>query len=653
MIKACMWLLAGVLAAAGAAQAQAPAQTSWPVAADIPTVAPATVGLAGQGGPDITRYLLVRGVNAFEVSPDGRSVAYLTTTTGERELWIADAAGGAPRQLTFGKGVDGLRWLPDGSGVVYWADQQGDGRMGVTVISTDGRRERALVPKTDAFVQFGDISRDGRRVVYASTARTGRDFDTYVADLSGGEPRRVREGRFGEYPTAWRPGAPEVLISEARGEDGADVHLLNTETGAFRTLLKPADAAAHSDLAWTPDGAGFYLATDRGREFRALAHYDLRSGRLRMVETPAADVEGVRLSRDGRYLAWLTNTGGFHTLNVRDLTTQRTVRTPALPRGMFEIGFADDAPVLGVNVTGPRAPGEVHLVDLRTGTGRRVIGAAWAGLDPESMVEPELLSFKARDGVTLTGLYYRPKSVAAGTAPPLFLRLHGGPSSQARPTYNAPVQYYLARGIGVFDFNYRGSTGFGKSFARLNDKRLRPNEINDLVDAVAWLRSTGRADARRVAVGGGSYGGYLTNAVLGAHPELFVAGVSQVGVSDWVKALEGASPMLKASDRVEYGDIDDPADRAFFASISPINNAAKIKTPLLVQHGANDPQDPVTESDRFVQAVRDAGGQVIYLRFPDEGHGLEKTANQVHTYRRVAEFLEQHLGMGRPRPGGR
>jgi dipeptidyl aminopeptidase/acylaminoacyl peptidase len=170
-------------------------------------------------------------------------------------------------------------------------------------------------------------------------------------------------------------------------------------------------------------------------------------------------------------------------------------------------------------------------------------------------------------------------------------------------------------------------------------------ELGDVADAVAYMRSTGRVAPDKAAVMGGSYGGYLTNAAVGAYPDLFVAGASFVGVSDWVKALEGASPALKASDRQEYGDIDNPSDRAFFASISPINNANRIRTPLLVEHGANDPRDPVTESDRFVEAVRKNGTEVVYLRFPDEGHSVVNLANRVHMWRRVAAFLEEKFGM--------
>jgi dipeptidyl aminopeptidase/acylaminoacyl peptidase len=226
----------------------------------------------------------------------------------------------------------------------------------------------------------------------------------------------------------------------------------------------------------------------------------------------------------------------------------------------------------------------------------------------------------------------------------VLLSVHGGPTAQARPTFDPTRQYLLTRGIAVFDLNYRGSTGYGRSYARLNDGRLRERELHDLEDAVRWLEQSGRVDASRVAIMGGSYGGYLTMAGMARLPHLFRAGVAAVGVSDWVTALEGASPSLKASDRIEYGDIDDADDRAFFQAMSPITHVAGVRAPVLVLHGANDPRDPVTESDRYVRAIRERGGEVEYLRFPDEGHGIRRLENRIIAGRRIAAFLERLLG---------
>lgn len=238
-----------------------------------------------------------------------------------------------------------------------------------------------------------------------------------------------------------------------------------------------------------------------------------------------------------------------------------------------------------------------------------------------------------------------PRAASVEGRPPVILAVHGGPTAQARPTFSAVNQYLLARGYAILDLNFRGSTGYGKRFARLDNQRLRPNAVKDMQAAVEWLRSR-PVDASRVAVMGGSYGGYMTFAALATLPDTFKAGVGFVGVSNWITALQGASPQLKASDRLEYGNVDDPADREFFREISPLTHVDRVKAPLMVVHGANDPRDPVTEADQFVRAIRGRNGDVEYLRFPDEGHGVRKLSNRIILYRRVAAFLERTLGPG-------
>jgi dipeptidyl aminopeptidase/acylaminoacyl peptidase len=627
--------------------AAAPATTDWPIAADVPKPAPIALGLAGSAAPDVTRYLLVQGASAIALAPNGTSIAYATSITGQPQLWTVSTRGGQPQQVTFGAGIDEFRWLPDGSGLLYGADTGGDERLGMNVIAPDGTRERVALAKSDAYRYFGDFSPTGDRFAYASTERNGRDTDIFVADLASGGSREVLRGRPGLYPLAWQPGGTQVLVSEVRGENANDLHLLDIATGRMRTLYKPRAASSYQSPAWTPDGTGFYLVTDQGRDRAALAYHDLKTGKLRFIETPDREVVNVKLGGSGNYLLWTTDEDGFHRLHARDLRDGRDLALPKLPAGTYQFEVAETAPVAAIRSSGPQAPGAVDVIDLSSGEVRRVFSPSTAGLDLSTMIMPQPIEFKARDGERLSGLLYLPRDAKPGERAPVFLHLHGGPTAHAQAGFEPDLQYLAARGIAVLDFNYRGSTGSGKRFAALNDKRLRPNELNDLADAVQWIGAHPQLDGGRVAVGGASYGGYLTNAVVGTYPGLFKAAVSAVGVADWVKALEGASPELQASDREEYGDVRNPADRAFFASLSPINNAAKVRTPMLVQHGANDPRDPVTESDAFVTAVRKTGTPVRYVRFPDEGHGIAGLANRVHFYREMAGFLEEHLGVRR------
>lgn len=627
----------------GVVMAQTPVQV--PDEADIPRPVPVETSLAGAERPDISRFLNVRTARSPSLSPDGRRLAFSTNISGSPQVWVVDAAGGWPDQLTFVESATFHEWSPAGDWILYGTDRSGNEREGYYLLSPDGLRERELLAPSEAFRVFGGFSRDGRFVAYATTERNGLDFDIHLIDVASGEDREVFRGRMGLYAVSWHPDGSAVVLSEARGEDANDVYLLDLRTGGLETLFRPEEASRYSGFAWTPDGAGFYVVTDQDRELTALAYFDLARRELRIVDAPDVEVEDVAITNDGQFLAWILNDGGYSRLRVRNLRTGADVAPPELPQGTYTIRWAPRAPIAAIAITGPRVPGDIWVWNAATGELHRATRSAHAGLDLDAMVVPTHHSFPARDGTIIHGLLYLPRGLAPDARAPVVLAVHGGPTAQARPDFYAPHQYLLARGIAVFDLNYRGSTGYGKRFARLNDRRLRENELYDLADAVAWLKKQPQLDGNRVAIMGGSYGGYLTMAALARLPDLFASGVALVGVSDWITALQGASPQLKASDRIEYGDIDDPEDREFFRRLSPITHVAGVRAPIMVIHGANDPRDPVTESDRFVRAIRERGGTAEYLRFPDEGHGIRKISNRIIAYRRIAAFLERTLQM--------
>lgn len=618
------------------------ALAEWNVSEDIPVIEPVTVGLAGKEPADIARYLMVRGAGQVGISADGSKVAFSYSVTGEPQLWIVDSSGGWPTQLTFGKGITFFEWAPDGEHLLVARDADGNEREGYYLISADGTHERQLLPLSDAFRVFGMFSKDGSRFLFSSTERNGRDFDIYVADVATGETRRVYEGSFGNFPASWQPGGDLVIVNETRGEDGNDVHLLDLGSGDLVPLFEPEISAYYGNYEWLEDGSGFFLSTDQDREFVSLAFYSLETEELSFFDLPAADVGSVTLSGDGEYLGWTSNNDGYSGIHVQRRADGGMLALPDLPRGVYEMAFSVESNALLIRVTGPATPGDVYVWEVDSGNLSLAVESSLAGIDPATFVLPESLRFAARDGVELQGLLCRPAD-SSHSNPPIVVNVHGGPTGQSRPTFKAPVQYLVGNGIAVFDVNVRGSTGFGKTYARLDNQEKRLDSVRDLVDTVVFLSRLEGLNASRVAVIGGSYGGYMVNAVLGAYPGVFDAGASFVGVSDWVRALRDASPALQASDRIEYGDIREKKWQDFYAINSPINTADKISVPLFVQHGANDPRDPVSESDRIVQTVRENGGSVTYMRFPDEGHSISKEANRVAFYRKLVEFLEQHL----------
>jgi len=649
-------ILSSILAAFAVAHAQEEAETNaafggqsgpdMSIEAMEPTAEPVSVGRAGEDPANIARYLLASGAGEVQYSPDGESLAFSWSITGEPQLWIMQAEGGQPRRLTFGAGVSFFRWSPDGSRLVYGADNDGDEQPAFYSISADGSEERLVLPAAEGgFRNFGDFAGDD--IVYASTERNGLDFDIWRASLDG-EAELIFEGEFAFYPHAVSPNARQVILTESVGEDSDNLHLLDLESGKLKMLSEPDPRANHGDAGfeWAPDGSGFYFATNRDREYPALSFHEVESGNSRVIAEPGAAIGDLALcgANDG-FLAWTENRNGFHSLVIRSLDSGDSLEPPRLPEGVYGIDCAEKADRLAVSINGWRTPGDIYTVDLADGETARVFASNLAGLDPERLIRPESISIEARDGVELQGLLYIPdsQSLASDAPAPVVFDVHGGPTGQSQASWSPSMQYLLDRGIAVFQPNVRGSTGFGRTYVTLDDREKRLDSIRDLVDMLAHFKEDPRIDADRAAVRGGSYGGYLVNAVLAEYPDAFTAGVSLFGVADWVAALEVASPALKASDRIEYGDITEQRWRDFYTQNSPISKAGQIKVPVLYSHGAMDPRVDIAETEVMVKALRSNDIEAPFVRLPNEGHGWRKLENRLFYFRREADFLREKL----------
>ncbi|MGB0513902.1 MAG: prolyl oligopeptidase family serine peptidase, partial [Wenzhouxiangellaceae bacterium] len=374
--------------------------------------------------------------------------------------------------------------------------------------------------------------------------------------------------------------------------------------------------------------------------------WPLSEPETRAIAEPDAAIGSLALcgAEDG-HLAWTENRDGFHTLRIRNLESGESLDTPALPEGVYGLTCANNADRLAVTINGWRTPGDVYTIDLDDGKATRAFASNLAGLDPNRLIRPESIRIKARDGVELQGLLYIPDNDSLegeGPAPVVF-DVHGGPTGQSQASWEPSMQYLLDRGIAVFQPNVSGSTGFGRTYVTLDDREKRLDSVRDLVDMLAHFEDDPRIDAERAAVRGGSYGGYMVNAVLAEYPDAFAAGVSLFGVADWVTALEIASPGLKASDRIEYGDISQERWRTFYKKNSPINKADQIKVPVLYSHGVMDPRIDIAETEVMVKALRANGIDAPFIRIPDEGHGWRKLSNQLYYFQREAEFLREKL----------
>ena len=600
---------------------------------------------------DFNRYFAVRthfGNIAF--SPDGSEVAYIVNTSGQFNIWRQPVTGGWASQVTTfeRETVRGIAWAP--SGTIYGvADTDGSEQYQLFSVPAQGGIVRWLTQRPDVQYEMSPtaISPGGRYLAYSGNDREPTDSDILVRDLTTGETRRMlANGRY-NVAGSWSPDGHYIAVADVRGNTDLHVWLVDTQSGEVAEALPHTDEFVMVPGPWLPDSSGFYVQIDRGREFQALATYDIESGELRWVLTPEWDVEQVALSDDGRRLVWVQNEGGQSQLYVRD-GDMMAMRVVGLPLGVIEqVTLTPDGRMLALRINSATAPAEVYVVSLgevyaqETPLLRRLTFGMLGGLAPEQLLAPELVSFTTFDGRQIPAWLYRPHGVSEHHQAALVVSIHGGPEAQERVEYRAFYQYLLARGIGVLAPNIRGSTGYGVSYQKLIHRDWGGAELKDIEAAAQFARSLDWVSNSRIGVYGGSFGGFATLSAVTRLPEYWSAAVDIVGPSNLLTFVRSVPPTWRRMMAEWVGDPD--ADAELLRERSPIIYVANVTAPMLVLQGANDPRVVKAESDQMVERLRHRGREVEYVVFEDEGHGFAKRTNQMRGYWLAAEFFVKHL----------
>jgi dipeptidyl aminopeptidase/acylaminoacyl peptidase len=581
---------------------------------------------------------------------DSTNLLFSSNISGQFNLWSVPVEGGWPDQLTTftDETVRGAGVSPTDGRIVLCADHDGDEFHQLYLIDSgrDWPEKITDEPQVQHYVGSEAWSPDGTKFAYASNARTPTDMETWVRDLETGESRAVFGKEMFSFPGPWSPDGTKLLAIEFRNNSDASVHLVDVEAGTSRELTPHDDDGLFFPGAWAPDGSGFYLVTDEGTEFRGLAFYDLATDRYEWVEEPTQDVEDLKVSHDGRLLAWLVNDDGHARLRLRDLETGRDLPAPQLPDGARP-HLTGDEPPLALSPDGsraalilstPRRPPEAWVVDVESGAARPLTDSRVGGLREDDLVDVELISFPSYDGRDIPAWLYRPP---VDGKVPVVVSIHGGPEAQERPVYQPLYQYLLSRGIAVLATNIRGSTGYGKSYQRLIQRDWGGGDLQDWDHAVRWLREQDWVDADRLGVCGGSYGGFAVLTCVTRLPDYWAAAVDIFGPSNLVTFAKAVPPTWKRFIARFVGDPETEAE--FLMERSPITYVENVKTPLLVIQGATDPRVVKGESDQMVEKLKSLGREVEYVVFDDEGHGFTKRTNELKAYGLTAEWLERHL----------
>lgn len=610
---------------------------------DIPEI-PASIG------QDLNRYQNMRSAAFLDWSQDSKSI-YISTRFGNvSQIHRVDFPKADRTQLTFfNEPVAGAVRRPESGALTFLMDSGGseftqiyefNPATGESKLLTDGKSRNESLR----------WSRDGKRLAFKSTRRNGQSNDIWMMEPPGNLLAKLLvEAPNGNYwtPVDWSADGKQLLVEEYVSIRESRLYQVDTESGA-RQLLEGEKVSVNHGIGYDRDGTGYFFLTDQQGNFNQLAHRVFGRPDVQIL-TPAIpwDVEGAAFTPARDRLAFVVNEDGWNSLYLMDATTFQMKKVDGLPQGvMGGLEFSPDGHQLGFTLNTPTSPSDAYSLELgdlalEYGKVTRWTFSETGGLDTSKFSLPQLVRFPSFDGLSVPAFVYKP----SGQGPhPVIIKIHGGPEGQFQPVFSSATQLWIDKlGAAVIGPNVRGSSGYGKEYVDLDNGMLRENSVKDIGALLDWIKTQPDLDANRVAVYGGSYGGFMVLSCATHFSGRLKAAVDLVGISNFVTFLENTQGYRRDLRRVEYGDERDPAMREFLRTISPKENVGKIAIPLLVIQGQNDPRVPVTESEQMVKALRDQGKPVWYLNALDEGHGYRKKANVDVSEQAVVMFFRTFL----------
>jgi dipeptidyl aminopeptidase/acylaminoacyl peptidase len=580
--------------------------------------------------------------SAAPVDIQGDTVLLRCDLPGTMQLFRTSLSGGELEQLTdFADPVEG-KFVPGTRQILVEHDDAGNENVQFSLL-TPGSRAEPLVHDPRFFHRQPHFSRDGTLLAYSSNREDGVNWGVYVRSLDDGTERTAVPPNASNAPAGFSPDAAHLAVLRGTGHaNDYDLLLVDVQSGTIEHLNRREGEAEVGEPVWASDGRSFLVATNEGRDIKAIARYDVGTRRWETVIESEWDLE-CHGDDAGRRVLVHANEDGYSRLELRNAATLGVDHDVPLPgRGVVETpGFSRDGRVLAFKFSSPVDPGDVWTYDIETRELRRVTELP-RPVDLGALREPELHRFQSFDGLSVPVFLWEPD----GDGPfPVVVMVHGGPESQFvpafLPSFTPFTQHLVSLGYAVAAPNVRGSTGYGKRYQHLDDVRLRLDSVRDLASLHDWLATRPRIDASRAALYGRSYGGYMVLAGLAFQPERWAAGVECVGIANFVTFLENTAPWRRARREPEYGTLEH--DRDFLVEASPITHVDSIRAPLFVQHGANDPRVPLVETEQIHRVLTEEGVRCDLLVHQDEGHLIGKLDNRIETFERAVRFLQEVL----------
>jgi dipeptidyl aminopeptidase/acylaminoacyl peptidase len=599
----------------------------------------------------IEKLYMTRQIGRPTWSPDGNSVAFISNLSGRNNLWVVPADGGWPVQLTISdQRQSSPAWSPDGKWIAYQSDYDGDEQWDIFLVSPKTGKVVNLTQTREIAELNPTWSPDGRYLAYEVKPRTSAAYEIDIYDMVMRDVKHLTtntpQDKRNSNPS-WSKDGKYIVYSQEQAK-GTDSNIFVAEVAtAASTVLTPHEGEqlyAANDIS--PDGKKVLLTSNAANGYDNIGLLDVATKKISWLTKDKWEIRGHEFSPDGKHITFSANIDGNEDIYLYDLAAGKAAALP-IAKGVNEpagghSAFTPDGSRLLYYHNGPTAPGDLWVYHLATGRSQQLTHSLVAGMRSEDMVEPHLVHYPSRDGKwTISAFLYVPFNMARNGQNAALVYIHGGPTSQTMNSFNRFVQYAVNQGYMVLAPNYRGSTGYGKQFQQANLFDMGGGDLQDVLAGVDWIKQTGHLDPKKIAVMGGSYGGYLSMMAVTKAPEVWAAGVPIVPFVNWFTEIENEDPVLQQSDLATMGD--PVKNKALYEERSPINFIDQIKAPLLLLAGGHDPRCPKSETQQVVDAIKKRGGTVDSKIYENEGHGFARVENQIDAYKRVADFLLAHV----------
>lgn len=594
----------------------------------------------------IEQFFSIRTISGFSISPDNKTIFYITNTTGTPQIWSVPIQGGTPKQISvWDNAVRSVSHNPKRNELLFQSDENGNEQTQIYSISSSGGDVKHLAGDNTSQTLFIDFTKDGNKILYCTNKRLQYNFDTFLLDLNTGKEKLV-VGFDKEAPTYGESMSSDgryVAFTRMYGNINTDIILYDTKTSKLKNITEhdPGDDIFNSGCCFDNKDKGFYYITDEGRDFKGIKYYDIKKGTSKWVVSDDWDINNYKLSKDGKFMIYSMNKNGNiapYKLNLKSGKKEKL----KLPKGNYSgLKLTKDGKKLVYLCDSPENPSEIFTYDFKAGKITQVTDSLVGGLSKDGFTKSKDVFYKSFDGLKIHALLYIPKGLKKDGKNPAIVWPHGGPEWQEIHNFSKYIQVLTNSGYIVIAPNFRGSTGYGKSFQKKIYKDWGGAEFKDVLGAYDFLKTTGYVDMNKVAVVGGSFGGFMTLTCVTKAPDLWKCAIDIFGPSNLFTFINSVPEHWKSGTDILVGNAE--KDKELLKERSPINFVDNINCPMLVIQGKHDPRVVEAESKQIVNKLKKAGKPVEYILLEDEGHGFSKVSNQIKVFKAKLEFLNNNL----------